>query len=356
MDARPTTLSLITLLTLAQAAPQAAAQSTKYELDPEAGWVQTHIPEPGSDEALIAKARAYLADDRPGQAAAILTPWLERNASTNNRWVSTALLARGDARVALGEEFRALYDYEAIARQFAQSEEFPLSVEREMEIARLYLGGMRKKFLGMRLFSARDEGIELLIRAQERMPGSALAEQAAIELADYYFDHRDMPMARIGYDLYLLNFPGGSNQSKAFAGRIFANIGLYHGPEYDASSLLNAREQIAGFQRAYPADAQRLEMPEWSDQIKEALGAEKLEAAFWYLERNDGPGARLTLRRLVRQHPTTQAAARAIDILIENGWLEPDSPDLPATQETADAQPVSEESAVTDSTSEAVEQ
>ncbi len=352
MDAWPTTLSLMALFALAPA----DAQSTEYELDPEAGWVQTQAPEPGSDEALIAKARAYLADDRPGQAAAILTPWLERNASTNNPWVSAALLARGDARVALGEEFKALYDYEAIARQFAQSEEFPLSVEREMDIARLYLGGMRKKLFGLRLFSARDEGIELLIRAQERMPGSALAEQAAIELADYYFDHRDMPMARIGYDLYLLNFPGGSNQSKAFAGRIFANIGLYHGPEYDASSLLNAREQISGFERAYPADAQRLEMQEWSEQIKEALGAEKLEAALWYLDRGDGPSARLTLRRLVRQHPTTQAAARAIDILTQNGWLAADSADLPATPETAAAQPVSEADTDADSTSEAVEQ
>lgn len=47
-----------------------------------------------------------------------------------------------------------------------------------------------------------------------------------------------------------------------------------------------------------------------------------LEAAQWYLKREDPVSARAMLRRLHRLHPQSAAGGVALDILMQRGWLE----------------------------------
>jgi len=296
-------------------------QSRTYELDATRDWRETSAPAVGSDAWTIAEARRLIVDGQEDRAARLLTRWLRDNEARNDELVAQALLARGDARTADGDEFSALYDYERLLREYPESPAFERAVERELEIAIAYANGLKRKLLGLRLLDTDDIAVELLIRVQERLPGSALAERAAIELADYFYRERQIELAGESYGLYLENFPEGPAAQRAARRRIYTDIARFKGPRYDASMLLDAQVRIRRFMQRFPADAERRGINEGLvDRLDESLAAQQLESAEWYLQVEQDASARLVLRRLVDRYPNTMAASAAMRVLEERGW------------------------------------
>jgi len=340
MHARPHPRPLAVALTLVFsfiAAPAALAQST-YRLDESGEWIETPAPAESPDAATMTETRRLIAEGRAGLAYDIVHDWIERHDDRVLPESATAYRLRADALVALGKEFKALYDYERVARGFPHSEEFPIAVEREFDIAMRYLEGLRVKILGLRIEDARDIGIELLLRTHERMPGSELGERAAIAVADHYYETREMRWAVDAYDAYLASYPQGPNREKALKRRVIGNLARYRGAQYDATSLLDARRQISQLQRELPLEAERLELDErMVKMIDAALAAQTLEAARWRLKRNEPHAARFLLMRLVEQRPGTDAADEAGRVLLERGWAEPSVIEsiAPATNESS---------------------
>jgi hypothetical protein len=104
--------------------------------------------------------------------------------------------------------------------------------------------------------------------------------------------------------------------------RLYANIAKYKGPKYDASSLIEAQSQIEEYAAEFPAQAREKGLDDaLTARLDESLAAEMLETARWYLRVDDPVSARLTLNRLVRSHPRTQAAIDAQAIMQPRGWL-----------------------------------
>ncbi|MFN0011435.1 MAG: outer membrane protein assembly factor BamD [Phycisphaerales bacterium] len=304
------------------AAGTSAQTSTRYTLDPAGEWKAGAAPVPGSDEAIIAQARKDLAEDRPTAALSAMNTWLEKNERSKSALLPLAYITRGDARTASGDEFEALYDYEAVVKQFAGQPEFITASERELEIAVRYVNGMDRKSFGLRWISADDIGTELLIRIQERLPGSQLAERAGIELADYYYRESDMELASEAYELFLLNYPQSPYRMKAMQRRIYSSLARFKGPRYDGSPLTDSRVLIRRFSSLYPAQAQQAGLDEaLLTRIDESAGAQMMESARYYFDRGDLVAARYTLNRLLAAHPQTAAAGRAVDVMRERGWL-----------------------------------
>lgn len=299
----------------------ARAQQQEFRLDDEGSWNPAAAPEPGSDQELIQRARIALAEGRPDRAYAIVDAFLERNERTANPFLPEAYLLRGDARTARGDEYKALYDYEEVIKNFPGTEQFTLAIERELDIGVRYLAGLRRKFLGLRIDNARSIGEELLMRVQERLPNSRLAERACIELADHYYRSRDLKMAAEVYAVFVTNYPESQYRQKAMQRLIYANIGRFKGPRYDASGLIEAEALIEDFSQTFPAEAENAGLNDaLVARLDESAAAQMLDTARWYLRRDDPVSARLTLRRLIRRHPAAVAAVRAQEILDENGW------------------------------------
>ena len=161
------------------AASVAAAQVTTYELQNGAGWVETDAPEPGTDAAVMAEARRLLASDQPSAARTILNQWIEQNKRTASPYLPQAYLLRGDAILAMGNEYKALYDYETVIKDFPASPEFVQAVERELDIGTRYLRGLRRKVFGLRIESAASVGEELLVRVGRNLELTAFATDIA---------------------------------------------------------------------------------------------------------------------------------------------------------------------------------
>lgn len=334
---RTPALALAILVLAALPAP-VAAQSDQYILKPDGTWTQTSVPEAGSDAAVIGEARKAIADNRPEAARGVLDPWLEANERSGKPEVPEALRLRGDAFTAMNREDRGLRDYEEVVKRFPQSEDYIVALEREFEIAKAYAYGKKALWFGfLRVEDGGPLAEEILIRIQERLPGSELAERAGIELADYYFRIRDLEMAGEMYSLYITLYPNGPNRKKAMERRVFSSVGRFRGPENDVSGLLNAKEQIRVYAMQYPEEAERQGLDQaLIVRLNESLGAQMLETSNWYLRRDDPASARLTLKRLVSRYPGTQAALRALAMLEDRGWMPPQSLDSP---ESATAPP-----------------
>ena len=290
-------------------------------MDSSGNWVQTKAPDPGTDQATIAQARRALAEARYQEAQRILDEWLRLYERSKNPILPEALELRGDALTALGQEFQALYDYERVIKEFPSTTTYVVCVERELDIAVRYVQGYRRLLFGFRVLAADDLGEELLIRVQERMPGSRLAERAGIELADYYYNDHNLALAAEAYDLFVQNYPNSQYAMKARERRIYATIGRYKGPAYDASALLDSKILIRRFANRYPAEAQSAGLDEALLVRLDESGAEHmLGIAEWYLRRLDYISAKYVLRRLIKEHPRTAAAAKALETMQSKGW------------------------------------
>lgn len=291
----------------------ALAQAERYELDSLDRWRKVAETNPESEEAQLLSARRALIDGEYKRAEKLSTTFLDRYPLS--RYRADALLVRGDAKRP-SDEYEALFDYEEICRKYPGSEVFIPALEREYEISVLYANGLRRRFFGtVRLIDARPDAEELLIRVQERLPGSELGEKACMALCDYYFDRQEMMMAAEAYRIFIENYPKSAKVNKARLRLIYSYLAGFRGPEYDPSGLLEARAKLRSLQALQPALAQQVGAESVLVRIEESEAAKFMSTAAWYLEVNDPISAELFIRRLVQRHPKSVATLEALRIV-----------------------------------------
>jgi len=260
---------------------------------------------------MLQQARLALANGEPQRAYTLTTTFLDQNPLSPAR--ADALLIKGDADLAMDNEWQALFSYEEIARRYATTSVFVPALEREFEIARAYTHGLRKRFLGtFRVLDAGDDGQEILIRIQERLPGSELAEKAGMELADYYFRIRDMPLAADAYDLFTQNYPRSRQVVKARLRLIYAYYAQFKGPEFEGKGLEEATSNLKRLQTDEPAVAQKIGADALLVRIYESEAARLKAQSDWYVRVNDWIAAERMVRKLVLKYPNSIAAIQAL--------------------------------------------
>ena len=296
------------------AASTAQAQSETFRLDTLDRWQKVADVDPSSEEAQLLAARRALVNGEASRAKNLANAFIERYPLS--RYRADALLIRGDAKLAGGDEYEALFDYEEIARRYYGSDVFSPTLEREYDIAIAYAKGLKRRFFGtFRIIDASEDAQELLIRVQERLPGSELAEKAGMALADFYFDRREMIMAAEAYSIYLENYPRSAGVTKARLRLIYAYLAGFRGPEYDASGLLEARAKLRSMQALQPGLAQQVGATSVLVRIEESEAAKLLSTANWYLEVDDPISAEMFIRRLVQRHPRSIATLEALRVV-----------------------------------------
>ncbi len=307
------TIASLVLVMCAAAAllsqPTPAAGQERYELSG-GQWQQQSAPSPNSPEGQLQAIRHQLAQGHPKAAEQAADQWIKQYA--NHADQPEALLIRGDAKAARSHYWDALYDYEAIIRKYPASEQFHTALQREYEIARLYVNGMNRRFLGMRLLPAEGDGEELLIRIQERAPGSELGEIASLTLADYYYTQRKMASAAEAYDLFLGNYPESDKREWAMLRLIQANLARFKGPRFDSTGLIEAAQRLQTYREEFPAAADRIGADALLVRINQSLASKAFLTAEWYAQRKEWVSAAYLYGRVVQEYPQTTVAEKAM--------------------------------------------
>ncbi len=305
-------IAVFTIGLLACTLASSVLAQQRYELS-DGQWVAQTPPDPASPEGKLETIRKTIAEGDGEAAVKLADEWIA--AYPNHNMLVEAYLLRGDAKVAQRRYWRALYDYEAVIRLYPGSEQYATALEREYEIARLYVTGLKRHFMGMRILDASDDGEELLIRCQERAPGSEIGERASMTLSDYYFDKGDMSQAAEAYDLFLENYPESRQREWAMLRLIQANLARFKGPQFDPTGLLEARQRLADYSEQFPAAAERLGSDALMVRIDESLALEDYVIARWYEKRQLHVSAVYLYRRVIARYPQTGAAQQAQDRL-----------------------------------------
>ncbi|MGB0766996.1 MAG: outer membrane protein assembly factor BamD, partial [Phycisphaeraceae bacterium] len=292
--------------------PGAAIAQPTHELNDDGVFERLAEPDPATPKGQLQLIRRVLVSGDADEAEDRAEDWIEANPGSD--LMAEALLLKADAIAAQGDYYRSLTDYELVIGLYPGTEQYRVAIEREYDIAKLFTGGLLRKgrWVGIRLFDADDTGIELLIRVQERLPGSALGERASIDIGDYYFDEGDMEMASEAYDLFLLNYPESRQREWAMLRLIQASLAKYKGPEFDPSGLTDAAQRLREYQRDYPAAAEKIGAEALMVRIDESLAKKKLVTARWYEKRGQRRGAITMYRNVIRDYPGSSAAVEAL--------------------------------------------
>ncbi|MSR18729.1 MAG: outer membrane protein assembly factor BamD [Phycisphaerales bacterium] len=297
------------LATLVISAP--ALAQVAFTLSPRDQWVPAQEYSPQSPEGRLLTAQQALVHGEASRAENLANNWLEQNPVSPLK--PRALLLKGDSILAQGDEYSALFEYEAICRVYPASDTFVIALAREMDIAKAYAGGLKKKFMGMfRIISGDEEAQELFIRIQERLPGSELAEEAGIALSDFYFEHRDFELAAESYDLFIRNYPRSALVGKARLRLIYSFCATFNGPEHDDSGLKAAHIKLLELAQTDRATAMEIGSDSLIIRLEESEAQKMLIEARWYLSMGDPISAERFIRRLVRKFPRSIATLGAL--------------------------------------------
>ena len=291
----------------------ATAQET-FELTPQ-GFEQVQAPDPATPEGRLHAVRQALADDRPKDAWKLADEWIKQH--PNHPSLDEAHLLRGDALTAQSHYYKALFDYEYVLRAYPGSPHFDTALERELKIAEAFGRGVKRRLWGMRIIPAEEEAEEIFIRIQERSPGSRIAERAGIELADYYYRRSQMAEAAIAYELFIENYPNSQWREHAMQRQILANLATFKGPRFDATGLVEAQNRLSDYATQFPAAAEQIGAEALETRIDETLATRDFLVAKWYDDGGQRVSAIFMYKRVVRDHPGSAAAQRALARLAE---------------------------------------
>jgi len=312
---RPGTVTLwvwIWLLPAAAGLPVPVQQEQYRErqvLDPEADeWVeQPPQTQPGPVDALD-EARRLLASGEARRAQKLLKRWTKEHAD-HERYLEGMYLL-GEAEFERRRYYQAFEAYEVVAEGSA-GELFYKALRREMDVARAFLSGEKRIIWKFLRIPAYDDGIEILDRVWERVPGTRLGEVALKLKADYYFGVGEVDLAQDEYVNLTREYPSGRYVQLAMLRAAEAAAAAFPGIRFDDRPLLDAQVRYQRMQETFPTYAQRERVADRLDGIRQQRAEKDLDIARWYERTGRAGAAEFYYRLVLKDWPDTLAAGEA---------------------------------------------
>ena len=272
-------------------------------------WVPVVPPGAGTPEAQVAQMMVDLEAGRTKDLIYNAQKWLKANKV--HPLVPQVMILQGDAEVARGNRYRALFSYEDMVNNYPTSELYPGVLEREYNLADTFLKGYKRKFFGMRMLPVKDDALELLARIQDRERGSPLAERAGMRVADYYYGDGAFAEAVDAYGDFLKRYPYSQYVRKAEVRRAESSLASFHGVLFDMTPLLDARERMSAISDVYPQTAEQVQVRAIDDRIYQLEGKKELEIARYYWRASKYHASLYYYRRVIANWPGTLHAEAA---------------------------------------------
>jgi len=287
-------------------------EDTKKPFWERAAWWKKP-PEAGADKPLFEAAKADFTSGNYRSAEGDFKDLIKDFPTSPYR--EEAMWLRAEALFAREDYYKAYEQYEDLIEQYAGSDRYQAAMRREIEIAELYLGPVRRRVLGMPLLSGETEAIEILRRVYEHQPAGDLADDVILRIADYYWDKRRWDDAEEYYDKYCKEYPNGDAVQHAELRRAQAAIEHCRGPRYCTTSLRLAQDRLRQFQAKYPEAAARHGVPAMLQELRDLQAQSLYEIAARY-HRAKRPLAAAYYAELLRQrYPDSSWSEQATGFL-----------------------------------------
>jgi outer membrane protein assembly factor BamD len=263
---------------------------------------------PTTDETLD-RAGRLVESNNNSAAKKVLVAWLKREGNSPLR--DRALYLLGLANFQYGDRIASFYNFDELMDKHTDSKYFYPALEKQYEIADGYLGGYKRRFLGVPLLSAQDEAVEMLFRIQQRSPGSPLAEKALKRTADYYYADAQYDLATDAYTAFIDRYKRSPEIPQARLKKAFAELAQFHGTKFDPTPVINARTSLEELAIDYPDLARQENVAAVVERIDAALARKVYQNAHFYLRTHEPSAAAYTFKYLIKNYPESPEAGRA---------------------------------------------
>ena len=263
---------------------------------------------PVADETLD-RAGRLVETNNNSAAKKLLINWLKREGNSPLR--DRALYLLGLANYQYGDRIESFYNFDELMDKYTDSKYFYPALEKQYEIADAFLGGYKRRFLGIPLLSAEDEAIEMLFRIQQRSPGSPLAEKSLKRTADYYYADAQYDLATDAYTAFIDRYKRSPDIPQARLKKAFAELAQFHGTKFDPTPVINARTSLEELAIDYPDLARQENVAAVVERIDGALARKVYQNAHFYLRTHEPSAAAYTFKYLIKNYPDSPEAERA---------------------------------------------
>jgi outer membrane assembly lipoprotein YfiO len=309
-------------------------------------WPEITAPtpqQPRVDEELV-RIEQLVKQRRAGEAKSRLIRWFADNRSSPV--YDQALFLMAESLIEEGDRLRAFYYFDQLLDEYPDSRLFAPALERQYDIANVYLDGAKDRFAMLPIVGRKDEAVEMLFRIQQRSPGSPIAQRALRRTADFYYTDRQYDLAADVYGAYLRAYPRSPDVPLVRMRQAFANYAQFRGEKFDATPIVDARAQLLDVIGQYPEFANQENLAALVQQIDNEFAEKLAYTARFYERTKKFSSAVYTYRYLIRSFPNSPQAqdAKAALARMPASALEQPEPGrgffgLPsATQPMSDAQ------------------
>lgn len=309
----PTTrwIALFVVLVGAARAPAQQLPTPQRTWDLSGGqWRENRSPATQRAAEPILDRVELLIDRREHNAAWDLAlQWVLANETSPNRDRGLYLIAR--SLVGYGDRIKAFYYCDELLDTYPESDLFQPALAMQYRIADAFLDGYKRRWLGMPLFYAREEGIEMLYRIRNRAPGSPLAEKALLRTADHYRFDGQFDFAADAYAFYARQYPRSPMTPRARLWGAYCSLAQFRGVTYDPTPVIDAREQLRSMAAAYPGLAKEEGIESILERIDAVFAKKLYTTATFYRRTNDPGAAAYTYRYLMKAYPAAPETERA---------------------------------------------
>ncbi len=284
--------------------------SSQVEYEFEGGqWIPTTAPAEGTPEGELAIIRGCVDHGANRSAVNRARGFLKKHPDSSAR--QEVMMLAGVAEMNRGMYFQSYEWFEKQLAEFPDGRYSARALDCEYAIAEAFLGGKKRVVAKVFLLSAKDEGVDILNRIPEHVPGSALAEKSLMRIGDFRYSAGNYADAAMAYDHYLQLFGKSPQAPTAMLKAANATYASYGGVQYDDTPLIEAQQRFRRFSDSYPLSASSAHVPAVLTQIQDAQAAKAFETARFYQRLHQPRAAAFYFRQVTDQYPDTDWASQA---------------------------------------------
>jgi outer membrane protein assembly factor BamD (BamD/ComL family) len=216
-----------------------------------------------------------------------------------------------------GKYTRAVRSYDKFLNEFPKSELYEAALDRQFAIATAFLGGQKKRVLGVFMMSRYDEGIKIMERITDRMGSAPIGVKAAEAVAQSYERRGKFDEAYLKWSEISSRWPTGDVGKESLLNMARCKHAAYKGPKFDASNLISAKSYYENFKLRYPEDTKEFGVDKIINDIEEQLAYKEFNTAEYYRKTGNRQSANLYYQRVVDNWPGSTAAKMAKDAMQE---------------------------------------
>jgi outer membrane protein assembly factor BamD (BamD/ComL family) len=210
-----------------------------------------------------------------------------------------------------GKFTKAARAYDKFLAEFSTSEFYQAAMDRQFAIATAFLGGQKKRVLGVFKMSTYDEGIKIMEKISDRAGDAPIAKRAAVAVAQSYEKRGKFAEAYRKWSEISSRWPSGQIGKDALLNMARCKHAAYKGPKYNGSDLISAKSYYENFKLRYPEDAKKIDTDKILKQIDEQLAYKEFNTGKYYQQTGDKQSANLYYQMVVDNWPGSAAADMA---------------------------------------------